>query len=184
MDRRAFTVLGVLVLFAGVYTFGIQITRWEASLHSTEPGQTDSFVNSSDLPPECQRLSHALAAGQTVSMKGYRFQSHVTTVIVKKTTLSEGWQLGNVSCMDPEGYRADLEFSTIRDNGQYYNIDGYYGGRSGCPIFHDVVGPLLFEEEQLFIGVFEGCVVFALLRLSLFLVGGGLVFAGRSAGQE
>lgn len=177
MDRRLFTVLGVLLLVTFVYTLGAQPIHWEGTF-TAEPVPADAvedpseYHNSTELSPECRRLAHALAAGQTVSTKGYRITTREMAVIVKKTTLSDGWRLGNVSCILGEGdtVRFPVDF---RVNDRYYEIGGSLRvvGQL-CP--DATVAP---EEE---FRVHAGCSVLRLLQLSLLLLGGGLLFYGRT----
>lgn len=175
MDRRLFTVLDVLLLVAFVYTLGAQPIHWGGTF-TAEPVPADAvedpseYYNSTELSPECRRLAHALAAGQTVSTKGYRITIREMAVTVKKTTLSDGWRLGNVSCILGEGdtVRFPVDF---RVNDRYYDIGGSLGVGQPCP--DDAVG----EEE---FRVHAGCSVLRLLQSSLLLLGGGLLFYGRT----
>lgn len=126
--RTLLVVAGLSLLAIGVFSFGLQVTHWQATSQVTPREQVDEHepvTNISDLPPACRRIVRAMVAGQTVSTEVYQLQMGETTLLVRNTNLSSGgWHLSDVNCIDSDKSISAAGIDQLRVNDEYYSVVG------------------------------------------------------------
>lgn len=126
--RILVVISGLSIAILGALSFGVQLTRWEATTYVTpQDSETNGHVtNVSDLPPACQRIAHALVDGQTVSSEVYQFRLGGMSIMVRNTNLSGRWYLSDTNCIDRRDSNPNLQTELLRVNDNYYEVKGYW----------------------------------------------------------